>query len=142
MYPNPMTWNTPMIKFNLPVYYTNTYKTKPDKTFLLSLNWFRNAYYHEQNKVKAHMEELVHNQLKDIPFSYNAYKVSYTYNYKNAASDLSNVAPMTSKWVNDYLQSAGRVANDNVKHLKEEHFYVGIQSKGNPTMEITIEEIP
>lgn len=130
-----------MIKLTMPVYYTNTYATKADKTFLLSMSWYRNAYYHEQNKVKKDLEERIHSQLKDTSFKYEKYKVTYIYNYKNVVSDLPNVAPLSSKFLNDYLQSSGKVANDNVKYLKEEHYYVGEQNKVTPNMEIIIEEI-
>jgi Holliday junction resolvase RusA-like endonuclease len=128
-----------MINITIPVYFTNVYKTKPSKTFLVSLNWYRNAFYHEQNKVKQYFHELIKEQLVGnttaVP---NQYKVSYSYYYKNGASDLANVTPMCSKWVNDVLQELDIVQNDNVKYLVGETHEVAAQDKENPRVEIQI----
>lgn len=127
--------------FSLPVYYTKEFKTKPSKTFLLSLNWYRNAFYQEQNQVKKDLSELVKNSIKDMPPIRGQYQVTYEYFYKNITSDLPNVTPMCSKWVNDTLQELKLVPNDNVKYLIKEIHEVGEQSKDNPRCEITITEI-
>lgn len=130
-----------MLKISIPVYYTNTYKTKEDKTFLVSLNWYRNAYYHEQNKVKQHYANLLTPVLMNLPTIKGAYEIEYTYYYKNSTSDLPNVTPMCSKWVNDVLQDLGKVTNDNVKYLTKEIHQVGGKDALNPRCEITIKEV-
>jgi hypothetical protein len=128
-----------MITLTIPVYFTNVYKTKPSKTFLVSLNWYRNAFYHEQNKVKKYFHDLIEDQLVGnttvIP---DKYKVSYSYYYKNSASDLANVTPMCSKWVNDVLQDLNIVQNDNVKFLVEETHKAIAQDRENPRVDIQI----
>lgn len=123
----------------IPVYYTQKFKTKNDKTFLVSLNWFRNAHHFEQNKVKAYFHGLIKEQLEntDLKIS-DQYKVKYKYYYKNSTSDLANVTPMCSKWLNDVLQEMGIVQNDNVKYLIEETHQVAGQDKLNPRCEIEI----
>ena len=129
-----------MIKLSIPVYFTNTFKTKPDKTFLVSLNWYRNANYHEQNKVKVHMSDLIANQLNPFDVLEGKYQVIYTYHYKNPSSDMPNVTPMASKWLNDTLQESGIVKNDNVQFLVEEIHRVGTKDTINPRVEITIKD--
>lgn len=131
-----------MIKLLLPVYYTQEYKTKKDKTFLVSLNWYRNAHYHIQNTVKKYYHEVVTEQLNENEAIQGKYKVTYNYFYKNAASDMTNVTPMCSKWINDALQENNIVINDNVKYLVEEIHKVAGVDKDNPRCEVLIEEVP
>lgn len=130
-----------MIKIVIPVYYTQTYKTKKDKTFLVSLNWYRNAHYFIQNTVKKFYQELIEDQLSTTNIELDKYSVKYEYFYKNGASDMSNVTPMCSKWINDTLQEMKIVKNDNVKHLVKETHVVADQDKDNPRCEVTIEKV-
>lgn len=125
----------------LPVYYTQSFKTKPDTTFLVSLNWYRNAHYHIQNQVKKFYQSLIEDVLQDSAPLTTPYKVTYTYHYRNKSSDLSNVTPMTSKWVNDALQSLKLVPNDNVQYLVEELHKVGDHDSINPRVEVLIEPV-
>lgn len=125
----------------LPVYYTQTFKTKPDKTFLVSMNWYRNAHYIIQNSVKKYYHDIIEKSIENYTPLTGQYKVTYTYYYRNKSSDLSNVTPMTSKWVNDSLQTLGFVANDNVQYLVEELHKVGEHDSLNPRVEVLIEPI-
>jgi TorA maturation chaperone TorD len=129
-----------MFNIAIPVYYTLERKRKEDKTFLVSLNWYRNAHYHEQNKVKKYYTELITTLIGPLPIIKKSYEVEYRYYYKNPSSDLPNVTPMASKWLNDVLQSVGKVTNDNVKYLIKETHMVVEQDKENPRVEITILE--
>lgn len=129
------------MKITLPVYYTQQFKTKSDKTFLVSLNWYRNAHYFIQNEVKRYFHEIVEKALVAQSPLTGRYKVTYTYHYKNKASDLSNVTPMTSKWVNDALQSLGLTPNDNVQYLVEEVHKVGVQDTLNPRVDVVVESV-
>ena len=130
-----------MIHFSLPVYYTEVFKTKDSKTFLVSLNWYRNAHYHIQNKVKQYFTELIKKEVKDKAPIVTSYSVTYEYYYKNKSSDLPNVTTMTSKWVNDTLQELKLVPNDNVQYLVQELHKVAGQDTINPRIEIVIKEI-
>jgi hypothetical protein len=132
-----------MIHLVLPVYYTQEFKTKPSKTFLVSMNWYRNAHHFIKNTLKKDYHELIGNQLKGVsPIPNDSkYQVHYTYYYKSVTSDLPNVTPMTSKWLNDSLQSLGIVKNDDVRHLVREVHEVGYQDKENPRVEIKIKII-
>ena len=128
-----------MIHLTVPVYFTQEFKTKPAKTLFIGLNWYRNAHYFAQNAVKAHMSELILNQLKDNTYAITGkYSVDYIYYYKSLVSDMSNVTPMVSKWVNDCLQEAKLVPNDNVKYLVRELHIVGGQDRDNPRVEVIV----
>lgn len=129
------------MEFTLPVYYTKVFKTKPDTTFLVSMNWYRNAHYIVQNQVKKYYQSLIEEVLKDAVPLTGTYKVTYTYHYRNKSSDLSNVTPMTSKWVNDALQALNLVTNDNVQYLVEEVHKVGRHDSLNPCVEVLIEPV-
>ena len=48
-----------MTKIVLPIYWTKEFKTKKDKTTLVGMNWYRNAYFIDQNKMKKHFHSLI-----------------------------------------------------------------------------------
>ena len=128
-----------MICITIPVYYTKSFKTKKDKTFLVTLNWYRNAHHYEQNIVKQYFAELIKEQLTNAKPLDNKYCVSYEYYYKNPVSDMPNVTAMCSKWVNDALQDLNLIPNDNVQYLVQETHRVRIQDKDNPRCIIRID---
>lgn len=162
-----------MIKLVLPVYYTQTFKTasKKDNTFLVGMNWYRNAHYFISNEVKTFFENGIIYQLTNNYHGLklnDRYKITYIYYYKSAVSDLMNVGSLASKFVNDALQSYGFekvldkvtinkktgkeqksykvitngvVIDDNVKYCKEERFLVGGSDIDNPRIEVIIEEV-
>ena len=50
-------------KIILPIYFTQEFKTKDPKTFMVGMNFYRNAHHHLQNKVKVHYHSIVAEQL-------------------------------------------------------------------------------
>lgn len=131
-----------MYKLELPIYYTKHFKTKKDKTFLVGLNWYRNAHYFIQNEVKKYYHELVSLALRDfVVDTLTSYRVKYRLYYKNPSSDLMNVVSIIDKFLNDAIQDLGLVKNDNVKFYKKCFIEVVKQDKDNPRVEIEIEEI-
>jgi len=118
-----------VIRLVLPVYYTFTYKTKKDRTILLSMNWYRNAFRYEQNKVKTWFGNLVATKILDEKNNFKQikgqYKVFIVYHYKTVISDLSNVCSIISKFTLDALQKLEMIENDNVKFCIEEKYVVG-----------------
>ena len=122
-----------MIKITLPVYYST-----PKKTILVGLNWYRNACYFEQNKVKQLYHELIVTQLANSSVKLKTYQITYVYHYKSKISDLANVCAMMSKFLNDALQSLNIVINDNVQFLLEETYCAGTHDPINPRIEATI----
>jgi hypothetical protein len=129
-----------MINLVLPVYYDETFKTKPSKTHFVGMNMYRNIHFHLKNKIKAHFEWLILDQLlkTNPPKILGKYEIQYVYYYKSSVSDLMNVVSLTSKFTNDALQIYGSVVNDNVQYCIKESAIVGGQDKVNPRVEITI----
>lgn len=130
-----------MIKLVLPVYYTQTYKTKPNKTILVGMNWYRNAHHFAQNTIKQEFSSIIKNQLVNYSITFNKFEVEYVYYYKSKISDLSNVCSMASKIVLDSLQELNIVQNDNVQYCLRETFIVGLEDKSNPRIEVTIKPV-
>lgn len=129
-------------KLELPIYYTQKFKTKKGKTFLVGMNWYRNAHYFIQNEVKKHYHDLVVLALSDFKGdSLVSYRVKYKLYYKNPSSDLMNVVSLTDKFFNDAIQELGLVKNDNVKFYKKCFIEVVGQDRENPRVEIELEDI-
>lgn len=125
----------------LPIYYTQTFKTKPSKTFLVADNWYRNSHFYLKNKVKTHYHELVLNQTFQMR-KLTTFTIHYKLYYKNPSSDPSNIIHCIEKFILDGLQESGVLTNDNVKfHLKGSWEVVG-QDKLDPRIEAEISAIP
>jgi len=128
------------VQITLPVYYTQRFKTKKDKTFLVGMNWYRVAFYHIKNEVKKWFTEEILKQLNKMkarPIK-GSYEIAIVYYYKNPVSDLGNVCSLASKHANDAFEKYGLISNDNVKYCKKEAYYVGVQDKENPRVEIFV----
>jgi len=131
------------IHLTLPVYYTQTFKTKPDKTFLVNLSWYRNAHHFIQNEVKQYYTSLITTFLQSVqaePIK-GKYELAFEYYYKNSVSDLDNVCAMANKHCNDAFQAYGLVENDNVKHCVKSAYYVAGVDKENPRIEVYIRAV-
>ena len=131
------------IHFAIPVYYTQTFKTKEDKTFLVNMNWYRNAHYHIQNTVKQYYNTMIIGILQDsmVQPIYGPYELAFEYYYKNPITDLDNVCGMANKHCNDAFQAYGLVENDNVKFCKKTTNYVMEQDKLNPRVEVYVRKL-
>lgn len=127
------------LQITVPCYYTQTFQTKKSKTFLVGLNWSRNAHHYIQNTVKQTYSDIITPLLVQSGFKIKGtYEVAYVYNYKSKSSDLLNVGALMSKYFLDAAQKAGTVAEDNVQYCLKESFYVGVQNKENPSVDIFI----
>lgn len=127
------------MQLTLPIYHTIEKKRSADKTILLGLNWYRNAYHFEQNKVKQAYHDLVHSQVGDSQFE--QFTIQYLLYYKNSVCDPSNIIALVEKFLLDALQSINTIPNDTVKyHLGSSWKVVG-QDTINPRVEVTITEI-
>lgn len=125
------------INLVLPIYWTKHLKTKPSKTVLTSLNWYRNAYHYDQNAWKQEVHELVHQQLGTTKLV-GTYKLHIKFYYKNPSCDGSNVCPLMEKAALDALQSSGVVVNDNVSYHLGTTWEVVAQDKADPRVEIEV----
>ena len=131
------------MEITLPIYWTQHYKTKDDKTVLVGMNFYRNAHHHTQNKLKKHYSELVNEALDAMVLTgvfRDKYRLLITVHYKNPTCDGSNIASMIEKFVLDAFQDAGVLVNDNVKYHLGTMWEVGGRDKENPRCTVKIIE--
>jgi len=125
----------------LPIYYTQTFKTKPDKTFLVGLNWERNAHYHIKSEVKRYYHDLIATQLNSHQ-PIGKFTTTTTLYYKSPVCDPRNVISMMDKYLLDGLQVHNILTNDNVNYDMGGVVNPSIQDKTNPHIEINIKDYP
>jgi Holliday junction resolvase RusA-like endonuclease len=123
--------------FTLPIYWTKSSK-KGDKTVLVSLNWYRNAHFVDQNQFKRDFEELVKNQTDITDTVDGEFTLDIKLYYKNPSCDGSNVVPLISKTLLDALQSSGVILQDNVIHHIGTTWAIAGQDKLEPRAEIKV----
>lgn len=126
-----------MITFELPIYWTRHYKTKPSKTILVGMNFYRNAHYHDQNKVKKDFHEVVCSQLGADTVE-DQFRLSIKLYYKNTSCDGANIVALIEKFSLDALQEHGTIINDNVKYHLGTTWEIVEQDKDNPRCEVTV----
>lgn len=126
-----------MNTIELPIYWTQHYKTKKDKTVLVGMNWYRNAHYHSQNKMKQDFHELVAKQVGDFSCD-GKFKLAIEIYYKNSNCDGANIAALIEKFVLDALQEDKVIINDNVQYHMGSSWKIVEQDKDNPRSLITI----
>ncbi len=131
-----------MIELSLPIYFTKEFKTKPSKTFLVNLNWFRNAHHFIQNDVKQHFHELIAEKLDTNKSRIEGkYTLDISLYYKNTNCDASNIIAMSEKYVLDALQGLNVVKQDSVRYHVGTTWQVVEQDKDNPRVVIKIKEV-
>ena len=123
----------------LPIYYTEHFKTKPSKTFLVGINWFRNAHHFAQNNIKQHYHQLVADQLLN-PVSFNKFIIDYRLYYKSPVCDPSNIIALIEKFTLDALKLNNIIPDDNVNYHLGSSYSVVAKDTINPRVEITIKE--
>ena len=126
----------------LPIYYEETFKTKPSKVWLVGDNAFRNWHFHLKNKVKQHYHQLVSAQSSLLLPVKGKFTLHISIYYKNPSMDGSNVASRMEKFVLDALQECNIIVNDNVQYHQGSTWSIAGQDNLNPHVEITIQEVP
>jgi hypothetical protein len=130
------------MRFNLPIYWTETFKTKPSKTHLVGMNFYRNAHYIQQNNLKRDLSEALHKQLCSSPqHVLTRFEVEYQLYYKNPSSDPSNTIALSEKIFLDFAQEANLIKQDNVIHHLKSTWTVAGKDVTDPRVEITLKEI-
>ena len=122
----------------LPIYYTQEFKTKSNKTSLVGMNLYRNANYFLQNNMKKHFQLLVIEQLHAVAEVLQQFTVTYKLYYKSPVCDGSNIIALIEKFYLDALKEHGLIADDNVKYHLGSSWTIIEQDKENPRVEITI----
>lgn len=127
-----------MFSISLPIYYTQEFKTKDDKVWLVGDNAFRNWHYHLKNDVKQHYHDLVKEQLEGAEAIDGPFKVEIVLYYKNVNSDPSNIISRMEKFSLDPLQELGLIKNDNMKFHHGTSWGEPIKDRDNPRCEIVV----
>ena len=125
----------------LPIYYTQEFKTKPNKTSLVGMNLYRNAHHFLQNNMKKHFQDLVIEQLPSVVEVIQQFTVTYKLYYKSPVCDASNVIALIEKFYLDSLKANGTIIDDNVQYHISSSWQVVAQDKTNPRIEVTIKEL-
>ena len=122
----------------LPIYYTQEFKTKANKTSLVGMNLYRNAHHFLQNDMKKYFQSLVIEQLPAVAEVIQQFTVTYKLYYKSPVCDGSNIIALIEKFYLDSLKEHGRIADDNVKYHLGSSWTIIEQDKENPRVEVTI----
>ena len=125
----------------LPIYYTQEFKTKPNKTSLVGMNLYRNAHYFLQNNMKKHFQDLVIEQLPSVVEVVQQFTVTYKLYYKSPVCDASNIVALIEKFYLDAIKEHGLIIDDNVNYHISSSWQVIAQDKTNPRIEVTIKEL-
>ena len=122
----------------LPIYYTQEFKTKANKTSLVGMNLYRNAHHFLQNDMKKYFQSLVIEQLPAVAEVIQQFTVTYKLYYKSPVCDGSNIIALIEKFYLDSLKEHGLIADDNVKYHLGSSWTIVEQDKENPRVEVTI----
>lgn len=121
----------------LPIYYTQTFKTKAPKVWLVGLNNYRNWFYTFKNKVKQHYHDLATAAVGNNRIE-GKYTCTLEVYLKNKQADPSNVAAVMEKFVLDGLCSCGALVDDTSSyHIGTTWTFIEID-KENPRCVVTI----
>lgn len=113
---------------------------KKDDKFYVNLNQYRNAHYHTLNSAKIAFKELISDQVKQLP-KFNVIKLWYrVFAPSKRLVDTNNICSIADKFFCDALVEAGKLEDDNYNFLIETRFTFGGIDKGNPRVEVEIEE--
>lgn len=113
---------------------------KADKKFYINLNQYRNAHYHTLNSAKIAFKEDIQKQIQQLP-RLNTIKLRYNvFAPTKQLIDTNNVASIADKFFCDALVEAGKLEDDNYQYLIFTSFEFGGIDKGNPRVEVEIEE--
>lgn len=125
----------------LPIYYTQEFKIKPNKTSLVGMNLYRNAHHFLQNNMKKYFQDLVIEQLPPVVEVVQQFTVTYKLYYKSPVCDASNVVALIEKFYLDAIKEHGLIIDDNVNYHISSSWQVIAQDKTNPRIEVTIKEL-
>lgn len=112
-----------------------------NKSIALNLNVYRNAHFQSLNKAKVNFKELMTKQIEPITPMQQCQVKYVLYVGSKRLLDIANVCCIVDKFFMDALVEMGKLPDDNYEHLRNISFEYGGYDKGNPRVEIFIEEI-
>lgn len=125
-------------KIVLPIHYTQTFRTKKDKTFLVGMNWYRNAHFLVTNKVKSDYHNMVAKQLKSLTFK--KIRLEYRVYVSRKNTDGHNIRSVIEKFFLDGLVECGAIKDDSIDYVVGDTSLYFLD-KENPRIEILIEPV-
>ena len=115
-------------------------RTAPGWNDKLSAN---NRHYQQGAKMERDMiivcSNAIRRQLRGLKID-KPISISYTYFEADRKRDIGNICYI-DKPFEDALQKCGIIPNDNQNYVRELHHYIGGIDKGNPRIEIELEEL-
>ncbi len=130
----------PFLKVNSPLYVFLPRKTKKDVKWVLNQNKYRNTHYQVLNQVKKTYAENIADQLAELPEMEIIHLTLTVFPSTKRLCDLDNIASVHLKFFLDALTEAGKLPDDNYKHVPYYSVRIGSVDKDNPRVEIRIEE--
>lgn len=130
----------PSVVIEVPIYYTQEFKTKPPITYLVGDNVFRNAHYHLKNQMKQHYHQLIAAQLVQPTVLLKGFRLDIAIYYKNSNSDPSNIVHTIEKFSLDALRDSNVIANDSMLYHLGTSYHVAGKDATNPRCVITVTE--
>ncbi len=112
-----------------------------NKVFVLNLNIYRNAHYHDLNKAKIVYKALMQKQIMSLPFIDVPVIIRYKlYAKTKRKTDVSNVLAIHDKFFCDALTEFKKIKDDNSMWIPNVLYQWGGVCKENPRVEIEIQE--
>lgn len=114
---------------------------KKGKEFTLNLNIYRNTYYQTLNQAKIAFKEHMLPQIKSLP-KFNKIIIRYQLVVPTKRlCDVSNICCIVDKFFSDALVEAGKLPDDNYKHVLGVSYEFSEVNKEDPCVWIQIEEM-
>lgn len=110
------------------------------KTLALNMNVYRNAHFQSLNKAKVNFKEHMRSQIEPLPVMQDIAVRYRLFVGSKRLCDVTNVCCVVDKFFMDALVELGKLPDDNYEHLKYISYEFGGYDKGNPRVEIIIEE--
>lgn len=125
------------LTITLPIHYEQTFKTKKSKTFLVGLNWYRNAHYRLNNIVKSRYHDLTREAIGKSKFG--KIRLIYRVYVARNGTDGTNIRSVIEKFFLDGLVECGAIKDDSIAYVlgDESHYFI---DRENPRIEIDIIE--
>ncbi len=105
----------------------------------ITINWYRNAHYHQSNKAKIKFKSLIQEQLDLFDPIKGKIKIKYTfYAKRNNSPDLDNFVGVVKKFFQDALVESGLIEDDNINFIVASSEKYGGIDKDNPRIEAEV----
>lgn len=116
-------------------------RKKPNRTWALNLNVYRNTHEQTLNKMKILFDEIMQPRLKHLPVMEKVNLIFTLFVSSKQLCDTSNICCIVDKFFSDSLVHAKKIEDDNYTVVLSSLYRYGGQDKSNPHVEVTIEPV-